>query len=87
MNTKPSPLHRSWKLADQLREVKYRGGDPRALLADCEEWLGGYEAADSALRERFAGSRMLVSQLDLLSVARDRVQAIASNCRSMLAAA
>lgn len=74
----------TWTLQDEYIQVKYNNSDPVALIEKCKSFLADYGKSKDKVYEEFGGSRMLASQLDLMSKAKDKVDAIIQNCQKIL---
>lgn len=70
----------AWRIREDYVTARITG-DCGDLVARCTAWLAWSETYERTLREAYAGRRLLDSQLDVLSLQRDRVRAVLSNCR------
>ncbi len=77
-----SAITESLAIGNELLNVRYRGASAEALKARCDAWFEAHK--EWHVRDEFAGSRMLVSQLDLFSAASDRVRNVRLNCEYIL---
>lgn len=80
-----SGVNETGAFVSELLDVRYNGGCAATLLSKSERWLSSYGARETALCDHYSGNRMLWSQLDLLSRSRERAEAVALNCRQILA--
>jgi hypothetical protein len=72
-------IAQSLEIANALIAVRYKDADKGALLARCNQWFIDHKDEEFKLLGQ-RPSRMLVSQLDLLDKAKDRVRNVMLNC-------
>ena len=69
-------LARARSISNDRINVFYKDGDANKLLKDCQNWLSDYEDEVSKIRKEFKGDSMIRSQLDLLDMAKEKVEGV-----------
>jgi len=75
-----SYITETFEISEILITVKYKKGCKNELKAKCETWLNGYQDEVSALLKK-GSSRFIHSQLDLLDIAKQKVEGALLNCK------